>query len=103
MAKEIRIRSYNPKTDYEGLFNLYSDSDTFGGQFDEARDSQNKINALITVKKDASGQLHRINHGLKDLALLVQRFCVRCLRQVHMSSHHEIFRLQGILERHTEH
>ncbi len=49
------------------------------------------------------GQLHRINHGLKDLALSVQRFCVRCLRQVHMGSHHEIFRLQGILERHTEH
>ena len=52
MDKEIKIRNYNP-TDYKELFALYSDSDTFGGQFDEARDSEDKVNTLITEKKDA--------------------------------------------------
>ena len=47
-------------------------------------------------------QLHGIDRRAQDLALPVQRFCVRCLRQVHMGSHHEIFRSQGIFKCHAE-
>ena len=42
----IQIRPYHP-TDYQNLKQLYLSSNTFGGQFDEDRDSQEKIDAQI--------------------------------------------------------
>jgi hypothetical protein len=53
MGEKIKIRNYNPKSDYKGLFNLYTVDNNFGGQFDEARDSEHKINVLIKAKEDA--------------------------------------------------
>lgn len=46
----MNIRNYNPATDYPGLKELYLTPHTFGGQFDEARDSQQRIGKLATEK-----------------------------------------------------
>lgn len=42
------IRNYQPE-DYEGLIGLYKNSALYGGQFDENRDSADKINAIAAV------------------------------------------------------
>lgn len=47
----IVVRSYKPE-DYEPLKALYIDSDLYGGQFDEDRDSFDRLNALIKEKPD---------------------------------------------------
>lgn len=49
----IQIRNYNPKNDYEAIKSLYEDSSTFGGQFDEARDSEDKLKKLVDEKPNA--------------------------------------------------
>ncbi len=49
----IQIRNYNPKIDYEAIKSLYEDSSTFGGQFDEARDSEDKLKKLVDEKPNA--------------------------------------------------
>ncbi len=46
------IRSYEP-SDYEQLKALYLDSDTLGGQFDEARDASDRLRKKIEVDTDA--------------------------------------------------
>jgi N-acetylglutamate synthase-like GNAT family acetyltransferase len=38
----ISVRTYSPG-DYEGVKSLYQDSNTFGGQFDEERDSPERM------------------------------------------------------------
>lgn len=48
----IKIRNYNPESDYEQVANLYKDSKTFGGQYDEARDSEEKLRKLSKSKPD---------------------------------------------------
>ncbi len=45
------IRSYEP-TDYEQLKALYLASDTFGGQFDEARDASDRLKKKIEADPD---------------------------------------------------
>jgi hypothetical protein len=45
----ITIRPYNAHLDYEWIVALYRDSDTFGGQYDDARDSEEKL-ALVADK-----------------------------------------------------
>ncbi len=47
------IRSYNPGTDYSSVEVLYKNTSTFGGQFDEARDSEKKLRKLIERTSDA--------------------------------------------------
>lgn len=47
------IRVYNPITDYSSVEALYKDSSTFGGQFDQARDSEERLKDLIEKKPDA--------------------------------------------------
>ncbi len=44
------IRNYNPEFDYPGVEALYRDSGTFGGQFDAARDTKEKLAELETEK-----------------------------------------------------
>ena len=44
--KNIKIKNYNPKTDYIEVENLYKNSETFGGQFDSSRDSKEKLEKL---------------------------------------------------------
>ena len=46
------VRSYEP-TDYEQLKALYLASDTFGGQFDEARDASDRLQKKIGADPDA--------------------------------------------------
>jgi hypothetical protein len=46
------VRSYEP-SDYEQLKALYLDSDTFGGQFDEARDASDRLRKKIEADPDA--------------------------------------------------
>ncbi len=48
----MKIRSYKP-SDYEQLKALYLDSSTFGGQFDEARDSETRLQKKIEADPDA--------------------------------------------------
>ena len=45
------VRSYEP-SDYEQLKALYLDSDTFGGQFDEARDASDRLKKKIEADPD---------------------------------------------------
>ncbi len=46
------VRSYKP-SDYEQLKALYLNSDTFGGQFDEARDASDRLKKKIEADPDA--------------------------------------------------
>jgi hypothetical protein len=49
----IVIRNYNPNTDYPSVESLYKDSSTYGGQFDETRDSAERLAKLIAKKPDS--------------------------------------------------
>ena len=42
----IKIRNYNPETDYKQVSDLYKDSRTYGGQYDEDRDAEEKLRTL---------------------------------------------------------
>ena len=44
------IRNYNPVTDYPSIEVLLNAPGTFGGQFDEARDTKERIDALELAK-----------------------------------------------------
>ena len=46
----MQIRNYNPETDYEAVAALLNDSSTYGGEFDAARDTKEKIDALEAQK-----------------------------------------------------
>ena len=46
----MKIRNYNPETDYSGVETLLKSENTFGGQFDEARDTKERIDALEKSK-----------------------------------------------------
>ena len=48
----MKIRGYTP-SDYAQLKSLYLDSSTFGGQFDEARDAQDRLQKKIEADPDA--------------------------------------------------
>lgn len=48
----MHIRQYRP-SDYDQLKTLYLDSSTFGGQFDEARDAQDRVQKKIEADSDA--------------------------------------------------
>jgi hypothetical protein len=42
----MEIRNYKPE-DYEAISALYKDSSTYGGQFDEARDTSERLQKLV--------------------------------------------------------
>lgn len=44
----IEVRNYKT-TDYEAIKKLYLDGDLYGGQFDEARDSADKLETITTT------------------------------------------------------
>lgn len=46
------IRNYN-STDYPQVKRLYKQSDLYGGQFDEARDTAERLEKLVAQKPDA--------------------------------------------------
>lgn len=46
----MNVRKYKPNTDYPGLEALLNDTNTYGGQFDEARDTKERIGALEAQK-----------------------------------------------------
>lgn len=48
----MNIRPYQP-SDYEQLKSLYLDSSTYGGQFDENRDSQERLRKRVEADPDA--------------------------------------------------
>lgn len=45
----INISYYNQE-DYEGILELYKNSESFGGQYDDARDTKEKLSTLIQMK-----------------------------------------------------
>tara|TARA_B100000745_G_scaffold204959_1_gene135406 strand:- start:1568 stop:1990 length:423 start_codon:yes stop_codon:yes gene_type:complete len=49
----MEIRNYNPQTDYEAVAALYKSSETFGGQYDGARDAEDRLRILVEQKPDA--------------------------------------------------
>lgn len=49
----MNIRHYNPKTDYSGVLALYRDTSTFGGQYDDARDTEKRLADLIAQKPES--------------------------------------------------
>lgn len=46
----MQVRNYNQDTDYPGIEALLNADGTFGGQFDEARDTKERIDALERQK-----------------------------------------------------
>lgn len=46
----MNIRPYNPETDYPSVASLLRDTETYGGEFDEARDAKARIDILETSK-----------------------------------------------------
>jgi predicted N-acetyltransferase YhbS len=48
----MQIRNYRPE-DYDSVATLYKDSSTYGGQFDEDRDSRERLEKLISEKPNA--------------------------------------------------
>lgn len=46
----MQIRNYNPETDYPSIEVLLKENATFGGQFDEARDTKERIDTLEISK-----------------------------------------------------
>jgi predicted N-acetyltransferase YhbS len=46
----MNIRNYNPETDYPSIKALLNAENTFGGQFDEARDTKQRLDALEVSK-----------------------------------------------------
>ena len=46
---DIRI-SYYQESDYEQVLALYNEGKTFGGQYDDARDTKEKLSTLINMK-----------------------------------------------------
>lgn len=50
ILKVMNVRDYNSATDYEDIQSLYKNSATFGGEFDEARDSKNRLDTLEKEK-----------------------------------------------------
>lgn len=49
----MRVRNYNPETDYGGVKKLYSSPEYFGGEYDDARDAENRLRSLVEQKSDA--------------------------------------------------
>lgn len=48
----MEVRSYTPE-DYPQIEKLYKDSSTFGGQFDEARDTKERLDTLVSKKPES--------------------------------------------------
>lgn len=48
----VEIRNYN-SDDYEQVADLYKQSDLYGGEFDNARDSKNRLQELTKNKPDS--------------------------------------------------
>ena len=48
----MEIRNYRPE-DYFGVEKLYKDSSTYGGEFDESRDTPERLNNLVAKKTEA--------------------------------------------------
>jgi len=48
----MKIRNYLPE-DYSAVEKLYKDSSTYGGQFDVARDTAERLNKLISMKSES--------------------------------------------------
>ncbi len=46
----MNVRNYNPETDYPAIESLLRDTETYGGDFDEARDTKERIDALEASK-----------------------------------------------------
>jgi predicted N-acetyltransferase YhbS len=49
----MNIRNYNPETDYPAIESLLRDSETYGGEFDEARDTKERIDTLEANKPNS--------------------------------------------------
>lgn len=49
-TRAMIIRNYNPETDYLGVKALLDDTATYGGEFDEARDTKVRIDTLEAGK-----------------------------------------------------
>lgn len=43
MTNQIIVRNYNPKTDYSDIYHLYTTNNTFGWQYDAARDTEQRL------------------------------------------------------------
>jgi predicted N-acetyltransferase YhbS len=48
----MKVSFYTPEN-YSQIEKLYKDSSTFGGQFDEARDTQERLDALVLSKPES--------------------------------------------------
>lgn len=46
----MKTRPYNPETDYPAIESLLRDTETYGGEFDEARDTKARIDTLELSK-----------------------------------------------------
>ncbi len=63
------VRFYNPATDYPAVATLLHDSETFGGEFDEARDTKDRIDVLETSKPGSVLVAETSNHIVGTVTL----------------------------------
>lgn len=69
MSEQVIVRPYS-QPDYEQLKALYMDSSTFGGQFDEARDAQDRLQRKIESDPDAILVAERIGKIVGTVSLI---------------------------------
>ena len=48
----VTVRVYDPKKDYSAVLALYKDTSTFGGQYDDARDTEDRLQTLSKSNPD---------------------------------------------------
>lgn len=69
MSEQLSVRPYTAG-DYDALKELYLDSSTFGGQFDEARDAQDRLQRKIESDPDAILIAERVGKIVGTVSLI---------------------------------
>jgi hypothetical protein len=67
----MNVRNYNPETDYPAIESLLRDTKTYGGDFDEARDTKERIDAL-EVNKPGSVLVSEIDNEIVGTVTLFE-------------------------------
>lgn len=67
----MNVRNYNPETDYPAIESLLRDSETYGGDFDEARDTKERIDTL-EVSKPGSVLVSEIDNEIVGTVTLFE-------------------------------
>jgi hypothetical protein len=68
----MKIRNYNPETDYPAIEALLKTENTFGGEFDDARDTKERLDALEGSKPGSILVAEAENHQVVGTVTLFE-------------------------------